>query len=364
MNYNHLTNLRIWNDKIINAYWGLLIVYIFGQLSVMMLALKYSSNFVVFDYLRYYVGFPDLIITAVILSTRYLIRIIAKHHDWLIVAAGFIISFVTLIFVSPLIHGSQVVLVLPLLVSMFYFNRRKLIATAVGSMIVFLLIFWIDPVRIYYISFYEIVVVICMLLGTTIAGIGIIQRGNDLIGNLEKSMQSQQDLLVKNILMDRISKIDALTDLYNHKTFHEYIERLVEQSEKNSPQLQLALMDIDNFEAVNDTYGHWAGDIVLKEVAGCIKASVTANDFVARYGGEEFAVIFTEKSSSETMNILENIREAIAGLAFNELNGNGITISTGVRPYAKGEGKETLFKLADDALYRAKSEGKNKTVMI
>lgn len=126
--------------------------------------------------------------------------------------------------------------------------------------------------------------------------------------------------------------------------------------------LQLAIIDIDNFKRVNDTYGHWTGDIVLKQVASILQESITSNDFVARYGEEEFAVIFIGKSIQEITDMLEAIRYLIEKTTFPELDGKSVTVSIGVQPYVKNEGKASLFKFADAHLYTAKVTGKNKIV--
>jgi diguanylate cyclase (GGDEF)-like protein len=163
--------------------------------------------------------------------------------------------------------------------------------------------------------------------------------------------------------MDKLSKTDALTGLYNHKTFHEYVDTILTQNKLYSFQIQLAIIDIDNFKIVNDTYGHWTGDIVLKEVGKILQSSVTADDFVTRYGGEEFAVVFIGKTFPETLDILEKIRESIENHTFVELANKSVTVSIGVHNYLSSDGKELLFKYADEALYRAKRSGKNKVVI-
>ena len=136
-------------------------------------------------------------------------------------------------------------------------------------------------------------------------------------------------------------------------TFHEYLDRLIDQNHVNDLSIQLALIDIDNFKKVNDTYGHRAGDSVLKHVADIIKESIEADDFAARYGGEEFAVIFTEKSTSTAYSIAEDIRKKIAAMKNKEAGDTIVTVSIGLNNYNK-TGKEILFKEADSALYEAK----------
>lgn len=192
---------------------------------------------------------------------------------------------------------------------------------------------------------------------------GIIYRGHYLLKHLEESLCQQKELLVRNILMDRENKIDALTRLYNHKTFHEYLDRLIEQGDKNQLSFQLAIIDIDNFKQVNDQFGHWVGDSVLKRVGEQFKLNVTANDFVSRYGGEEFAVILTEKSKSESFQLVDTIRANISQMIHPEMNHKPVTVSIGMCSYEVGLGKEAFFKAADNSLYQAKKNGKNQVFM-
>jgi diguanylate cyclase (GGDEF)-like protein len=127
--------------------------------------------------------------------------------------------------------------------------------------------------------------------------------------------------------------------------------------------LHLAIMDIDNFKSVNDTYGHKAGDVVLRTVANIARSKVSSNDIVARYGGEEFALLFTDKSFQEVYDLLEEIRTSIASTSHEVLQGLPVTVSIGLNKYTPGMGKEALFQGADTALYDAKHSGKNRTAL-
>lgn len=186
-----------------------------------------------------------------------------------------------------------------------------------------------------------------------------VARGEEMLRTLEDANLANQELMVKNIIMDKLFKLDALTELYNHKTFHEYLEKLIEQSEANGLPLQLAIIDLDNFKKVNDTYGHRVGDNVLMRTAAVLRQAVTPNDFVARYGGEEFAIIFTEKSLKESYRVVERIRSEMENLLHEELGFRPVTCSIGLEEYKKGSGKEYWFMNTDASLYAAKKRGKN-----
>lgn len=183
-----------------------------------------------------------------------------------------------------------------------------------------------------------------------------------LENNLEKVTMDKQELLIRSAIMENMSKIDALTDMYNHRTFQEYLDTIIRQVSRVGGTLQLAILDIDDFKKINDTFGHSVGDIILKRIASRIKIMVTAEDITARYGGEEFAVILTNKTMMQSLTLLDSIRKAIQDESHIELNRN-VTVSIGVHEYYKGEPKEEVFNKADQALYEAKHSGKNRIVV-
>lgn len=180
-----------------------------------------------------------------------------------------------------------------------------------------------------------------------------------LENNLEKMTKDKQELLIKSAIMEKMSKMDALTDMYNHKTFQQYFDTIIRQISRSDSSLQLAIFDIDDFKKINDTFGHSVGDIILKRISNRIKTMVTVDDITARYGGEEFAVILTNKTMEQSLIVLESIRKAVQDDSHIELNRN-VTVSVGVHGYYKGETKEEVFNKADKALYEAKHSGKNK----
>lgn len=183
-----------------------------------------------------------------------------------------------------------------------------------------------------------------------------------LENNLEKLTNDKQELLIRSAIMEKMSKTDALTDMYNHRTFQEYFDTIIRQATKADSRLQLAILDIDNFKSINDTFGHSIGDIILQRISFKIKTMVTVDDIAARYGGEEFAVILTNKTLEQSLILLESIRKAIQDESHAELDRN-VTVSIGVHEYHNGESKEEVFNKADDALYEAKHSGKNKIVV-
>jgi len=171
--------------------------------------------------------------------------------------------------------------------------------------------------------------------------------------------------LWKNSLkMEKLSKIDALTGLYNHKMFYEYLDQLLqERAQGSGSKLQLAVIDIDNFKSINDTYGHAVGDLIIKRVAETIQGWTTSDDIAVRYGGEEFVIIFLNKSMAETLGIVESIRKTLARYHHPEVDHKPVTVSIGLKEADGTISKSELFTQTDELLYKAKRSGKNLTMI-
>ncbi|MDP4088863.1 MAG: GGDEF domain-containing protein [Bacillota bacterium] len=364
MDFHKVSSIRpeIWNRKIINAYWIVSLIYIIGQFLIFLLRLRYLPNEPENNYIIRYVARPDIVILIILLFTELYFRHIKKHHEYLIIISAMLIAYTMLIFISPRIKGAQIVLILPILISIFYFTKKIMIYTCAASSAVLTILYIASPYQREYISVFEFVLIILMLVAVAIIGVGILDKGTEMMKNLEKLIYSEEQLMIENRIMDKLSKADALTGLYNHKTFHEYIDTAINQCSTSNIPLHLAIVDIDDFKKVNDTYGHWVGDIVLKEVAQILLTHITADDFVARYGGEEFAIVFIGRSAHETFLMIEKARQAIENKHFIQLEDRAVTVSIGLHSYTKNDGKEVLFKAADENLYKAKGSGKNKTI--
>jgi diguanylate cyclase len=153
---------------------------------------------------------------------------------------------------------------------------------------------------------------------------------------------------------------DPLTLVANRKSFDERFAAAVMQRSQDGLPVSLLLWDLDNFKAVNDTYGHRAGDRVLKSVASCFLSGVRPDDFVARIGGEEFVILLTGLTFSKAGQIAEELRRSVEALRFH-FRGIPvrITASCGLTELRPGDSGNAAFDRADAALYRAKSGGKN-----
>lgn len=188
------------------------------------------------------------------------------------------------------------------------------------------------------------------------------QNGNQEAG--ETAVQYLQRVI--DGLCD-LSLRDPLTGLGNRRHFHAALERSIETVARSGDSVLLLLLDIDHFKSINDTYGHRAGDQVLRALAACLARCLRPVDTVARYGGEEFAVILPHCRPVFGRAVAERIRETIAALAIPAapmLNLNAtVSIGGAYAPEWVRSTADLWIERADQQLYRAKSEGRNRVCL-
>jgi diguanylate cyclase (GGDEF)-like protein len=178
----------------------------------------------------------------------------------------------------------------------------------------------------------------------------------------ERIVNLQKELMETNKRLELLSITDGLTKLNNHRFFQDELSRAFEESQRYGRPLSLAMIDLDFFKKVNDTYGHAIGDDVLKCAASLFKDSARSTDLVARYGGEEFAVMMPETELADAAVFAEKIRSLIAANALPTHAGPiPVTVSIGVAsvPHSRIPTAKELIVAADKALYRAKKNGRN-----
>jgi two-component system cell cycle response regulator len=172
----------------------------------------------------------------------------------------------------------------------------------------------------------------------------------------------QTELMESNKRLELLSITDGLTKLYNHRYLQDELARAFEESMRYQRPLSLAIIDIDFFKKVNDTYGHAAGDDVLKSAARLFDDSIRSTDLAARYGGEEFAVMMPETELHDAISFAEKIRQLIESTPMKTQAGEvSVTVSIGLSsvPRSRIHSPKELIVAADKALYRAKRGGRN-----
>ena len=159
----------------------------------------------------------------------------------------------------------------------------------------------------------------------------------------------------------RLTTVDGLTQIFNKRYFAETLEREIGRAQRYRRDLSLILFDIDHFKNVNDTYGHLAGDSVLKQLANVIKGRIRREDVLARYGGEEFAIILPEIDHHNALAFGEKIRRITEKALFRfEDTDIPVTVSVGIATLTpEVQDLPEFVKMADDRLYAAKANGRN-----
>ncbi len=160
----------------------------------------------------------------------------------------------------------------------------------------------------------------------------------------------------------RLAMIDPLTGMLNRRAFTDVMDREVHRAERHSHALSVLMLDVDHFKSVNDTHGHEAGDVILKGVAATVQRIARRSDQVGRWGGEEFVVGLAHAAESGARVAAERLRRAIAETPFTLPNGQSlhVTASIGVAHVTRGEALEVVLARADQAMYLAKSRGRNR----
>lgn len=176
----------------------------------------------------------------------------------------------------------------------------------------------------------------------------------------------QDELEEKNRELERISISDGLTGLFNHRHIHGLLNDEFERANRTGERLTVAMFDLDRFKSVNDTHGHQAGDRVLQQLADILRETAREIDKLGRYGGEEFLVILPETGIDDGAVFVERVRREVARRPFDVGKEEALhmTISAGVAeyPYDVSTSPEALVGRADEALYAAKTTGRNKVL--
>ena len=181
-------------------------------------------------------------------------------------------------------------------------------------------------------------------------------KANGLLKEAKKLIEE------KNKELNKLAITDNLTKLFNRRKLEEIIKNEIDKSYNEKDRFCLSILDIDHFKEVNDKFGHQQGDSVLVEITEVLKENLRTTDYVGRYGGEEFIIIFLGSSLEDTQKTVEDIRLKIAHYNFKKVGNK--TASFGLTLSKEGDTMESVIKRADNALYKAKENGRNRLVII
>ncbi|WP_164779626.1 GGDEF domain-containing protein [Paenibacillus kobensis] len=351
MNYEWLQSKHSrWNRLLLIGCWVTLVL----SVAVRLAWLPQSGS----DHWMRYIIVPTAVQLFILIASE-IFRVFAAKR---ILDYGIILSMTLFgavyAYVSEL-PSISLLLLIPILASTYYCSSSKLTFAAGLSLVSMVLLNWNSN---YDIGRPEaagmtVIVLICSYLA-----LHITKLGQSAVQKTYETERMYKELLAKTALMEKLVKTDALTELYNHITFHEYLDHLVIHHESSGMPLHLALLDIDNFKQINDLYGHRAGDAILRRVSELIRNEVRGEDIAARYGGEEFAILLSDTPLEQTYEMMERIRVKVASETYELLDGKKVTLSIGIARYHAWEGKESFFTRSDAALYMAKNSGKNRIV--
>lgn len=184
----------------------------------------------------------------------------------------------------------------------------------------------------------------------------------------EKTERLAQELSDANSRLNDLVYTDSLTGLFNHRYFQEHLKTELARARRYNFSVSLIVFDIDHFKKVNDSYGHPAGDQVLKNIATAIKETIRPSDVIARYGGEEFAVILPQTDIAGIKIFAARIRRCVEGVITEyEDKRIMVTISLGGTTFSPDQSeisKDSLFETADRALYISKNNGRNQVTIL
>lgn len=207
-----------------------------------------------------------------------------------------------------------------------------------------------------------------VLQGKTQATLHLTHRGTlahrhaQLLRDIVKALAAAIDRVLYVKKLENAALIDPLTHCYNRRALDVYITHDIASVERYASELSLIMFDLDHFKKINDTHGHHAGDTVLRAVAQSMLSAIRKSDYLTRYGGEEFVLVLPATGFSKAIELADRLRKKIEQLQIT-IDGQrvSITASFGVAFYRKGGGLQNLLRRADEMLYEAKRQGRNRT---
>ncbi len=179
-------------------------------------------------------------------------------------------------------------------------------------------------------------------------------------GEITNYLSTGRDITQRKAMEHALCELaakDNLTNVFNRSQWDIFYNNFIE-NKATEYEFYLLLFDIDNFKKINDTFGHQQGDVVLKEVASRVQEAIRSEDILIRWGGEEFIIMTLLENDQKALSFSERIREVVASCKFEEIG--HVTISIGLARHAEWMDKDSLVEKADQAMYQAKKEGKNR----
>lgn len=351
-----------WRSRVLAIHYAIVVIIFFAELVLFvthyLLQGEYQKNTAICFLL--YVLLPSVINYAAVVIAQYIQQRSDSEQikSYAVVACALVVcsvistinsryllvpaSFVTVIIISCIMDDKKLMRVSAVLSNVMLFITG-LLASALDKH-VSLIDRWLNI----FVAFVLISVVFYISESLT----SYIEDKNDIIYQTSLTQERMRLALKK----------DAMTNLYNHSEFYHYLSESAEWSKDSKRPISVAMIDVNLFKSVNDTYGHENGDLVLLKIADILKSSCPEGGKAFRYGGEEFALIIKDMTGARTYDLVETIRKKILQERFKFMPGKHCSISSGIYEY-NGEDMtgEEIFTKADTAMYKAKKDGRNRT---
>jgi diguanylate cyclase (GGDEF)-like protein len=352
--------LSEWNRRIRLVYWLIGLLIMLFILSSWPLALQAEPE-VLHRYVWRNLLLQNGLVLGVLLAAEWIYRFYHRLQDYAIIAIGSGFASANLGLTTPEVSGTQVIVIMPILVAIIYFDYRKIWFACLSAVLPYMAIMILLPSFRYDVPIAQKAVGYCLIVGTTFAAYCIVNRGLAIICSEKTALMNEAKHRLQQQAIGEISRKDALTGLDNHRSFQARLRR--DLNSAACRPLYLALIDIDNFKGINDRFGHLMGDAALRQIGMLLRELADECCYAARYGGEEFAVLMHGMSKVEAAAHLEELRSRIEAQEIPELGGEKVTVSIGCHRLGDDDSRDALFRMADEALYEAKHSGKNRVVM-
>lgn len=193
-------------------------------------------------------------------------------------------------------------------------------------------------------------------------GVPFYDNSGQFIGFIGSCMDVTEK--IEGQLMVKMAQNDFLCNTYNRQYAYQLLQDVFNRAKEHHYPLTIMMIDIDEFKAINDQYGHAAGDLILTKIASSIKSMLQSNDILGRYGGDEFLVGLDHKDKNDALRIAEAIKNSLSTQLFTLSMGNtiAITVSIGIKSLEKESTLDELINQADIYMYNAKKEGRNRVI--
>jgi diguanylate cyclase (GGDEF)-like protein len=353
----------LWREKIIKVFYIIVALIFIAEIVIFFFFREYGllgKDLTVFQYIGKYI----ILTTALNFLIVFICQIINALNIMSQLKNYAVLTMVSLMaaFIAYIHYNIGAILsifIIPVFLTIL-FGKKKMTGFITGLNTILLVLSAIhSAVRIDSIHFYlNVAVAFTLMASAFLISYVLIEYNKANSDYIYASYRTQLSL-------NEQAKNDSLTGLYNQKTFQSLLKDSIEKAKNLKSPMSLAIIDLDDFKEINDTFGHLEGDQVLIHFTNLLKQQFADEEaYISRYGGDEFAIIFPKASKELAYLKLESLRQRCKQLSQSQVRAGEISFSAGISHYMEGDMNETLlFHQADSALYRAKDNGKGQTVV-